>query len=196
MSSNATQFKPTYFQIFDKSTTNNCDRLIRVQPFDWIIWAKFGKIYVLNQSSYSCPVGFLAAVAVPSTKTDDSGYDFKSVCLNVLITDIIAAYKDVSPYIEYFEIESLQSQENKFTVLDALNYLLTKYITMKSDDELLNIKQDTVIVSGIINSGKEVKEKIRVKRELINPHFVKRTPKNLSRAKLETIYKLANNIKN
>lgn len=147
--SEETEFGQTYFEIYDRSTTDECDRLIIVQPFYWHIWAKFGSVYVLNESNQSCPVNYTPASIVP-TKVDNSYYSFKSVCINSLYSDIVTSYTNtIAPVKVKFEITEIQSEKNKFTILDALNELFKNYITMDSESHieprLFNINNHKVI---------------------------------------------------
>ena len=135
-SSKETQFNPMYFQIYDKSNDVQCDRLIIVEPFGWVIWAKYGKVYVLNDTNFDCSLGTTPAVLVPSTTLNEADYTFKSLCINILYTNIFDMYNNVTPVRVDFNIEELQQQPDKFTVLDALNYLFTRYITMTDEKEV------------------------------------------------------------
>ncbi|UOT91845.1 PIF-4 [Aratus pisonii nudivirus] len=134
--SEATQFNTTYFEIYDRSADeNNCNRLIIVQPFQWHIWAYSGVVYLLNESNKSCPINYTPAILVPTNKSDDiSNQVFKDVCINKVFNQVVTSYTDsIQPVIIDFEIEELQSQPNKFTILDALNFLFTSYLTMDED---------------------------------------------------------------
>lgn len=150
--SNATQFKPTFFEIYERSIDETaCNRLVIVQPFKWHIWAINGRVYLLNESNKSCPINYTPAVVVPATKSDDlSNQVFKDVCINKVFNDIVTSYTDtLKPIIVDFEIEELQAQKNKFTILDALNFLFTKYLTMDPEtqpppSEQPVVKNDTI----------------------------------------------------
>nr|WOZ57667.1 PIF-4 [Menippe mercenaria nudivirus] len=132
--SKETQFKPTYFEIYEKSN-ESCNRLIVVQPFKWHIWAINGQVYLLNESNQTCPINYTPAVLVPSNKSDDTTNQvFKEVCVNMVFNNIVNSYTANRPVEVPYEIENLQAQEGKFTILDALNFLFTKYITMDPPD--------------------------------------------------------------
>lgn len=128
--SQMSEFNPTFFEIYSASDTE-CDRFIIVQPFGWYIWATSGKVYVLNQSSYECGFNQTPAVVIPSVgNTKTQSLQLNTVCLNILLSSLITSYKQKKGHIIYYDISKLQSEENKFTVIDALNFLFTKYITM------------------------------------------------------------------
>lgn len=136
--SKKTQFNTTYFEIYDRSIDNDtCDRLIIVQPFQWHIWAINGSVYLLNESNASCPINYTPAILVPKNKSDDpSKQVFNDLCINKVYNTIIVSYTDkIQPVIVDFNIEDLQQQKNKFTIIDALNFLFTKYITMKESKD-------------------------------------------------------------
>lgn len=131
-----TRFKSTFFLIYDRSTSDICDRLIIVQPFGWIIWAINGDVYILdNVVTNVCPLGSSLAIRV----TNDI-ITFNTICINAVPLSLINMYKDPQR-IDYNIEES--SQKNKFTVLDALNILFKNYITIqfdkKNSTEQLNI---------------------------------------------------------
>lgn len=123
-----TRFKPTFFLIYDRSTPDICDRLIIVQPFGWIIWAINNDVYILdNIIANVCPLGSSVAIRV----TNDI-MTFNATCMNVVPLSLINLYKDPQR-IDYDIQES--AHENKFTVLDALNILFKKYITIQFDKQ-------------------------------------------------------------
>lgn len=132
------EFNPTFFEIYSASDIE-CDRFIIVQPFGWYIWATSGRVYVLNQSSYECSINQTSAVVIPTVgNTKTESLQLNTVCLNVVLSSLIVAYKQKKSHIVYFDILTLQSEENKFTVIDALNFLFTKYITMNSENNTIN----------------------------------------------------------
>ncbi len=159
-SSEKTQFNTTYFEVYDKSTVDNCDRLIIVQPFKWHIWGIDGHIYLLNESNKSCPLNYTPTVVVPNKGEDYTTQVFKDVCINRVFNDVITNYTDsILPVIIDFDIKDIQQEENKFTILDALNFLLTKYLTMDpptSDDDTIHksnekLKMNKIKTGGISN---------------------------------------------
>lgn len=181
--SHDTRFGITEFIIYDKSPDfKTCDRLICIKPFDWYIWAKAGKVYILNDTKYSCPVNTCPAVEVPYERTDSndiqSEYDFKNVCINMLFVDIINAYSTNSIIVhEEFEMEKLAMKPNKFTILDTLNYLFERYITMNGKEGEINIARNTDYAtistdrSKLINDSNLITTTARTKRttkEMVN----------------------------
>lgn len=128
-SSVATEFRPTYFEVYDKSTATVCDRLVRVAPFGWTVWAKSGRVYLLNDTNHDCPLNSTPAVVVPD-RDDETKHTFTSVCIDMQLQSVLDGYRDTSPHKVPFEIEDLQAERGKFTILDVLNYLFTRYVTM------------------------------------------------------------------
>lgn len=130
--SDATKLGATYYEIYDRSTPEICDRLIIVQPFRWFIWAKNGLVYLLNATNQSCPITYTPSALVPgSVNLEDTFYSFKSVCLYIVFNDIVESYKSNSIKAKLnFDIEEIQDEPKKFTILDALNDLFKNYITM------------------------------------------------------------------
>ncbi|UVT30881.1 ODV-E28 [Penaeus vannamei nudivirus] len=130
-----TQFNTTYFEIYDKSDESRCNRLIIVQPFKWHIWAINGQVFLLNESNKQCPLNYTPAIVVPSTGTDLSNQVFKDLCINKVFNTVVTSYTDkIIPVKVDYSITELQQTPGKFTILDALNYLFTSYITMVSEE--------------------------------------------------------------
>ena len=154
--SKQTQFASTYFEIYDKTNKYGiCNRLIIVKPFEWQFWAKDGKIYVLVDTNFQCPQNYTPATLVPnSTESTNSIYDFKSICIHSLLEDIISSYTNtISPVKVSFDIQKLQEVPDKFTIIDALHYLLNGYLTMDIPNKSSNIHStSTVIDHKFINN--------------------------------------------
>lgn len=136
--SKSTQFGSTYYEVYDKSTDDVCDRLIIVSPFNWYIWAKNGLVYLLNATNQTCPPTYTPSTLVPSVIDPDAEhYSFKSVCLYIIFNDIVESYKTTTLPIKIaFNIKEIQSVPRNFTILDALNDLFKSLITM--DNEITN----------------------------------------------------------
>lgn len=135
--SSKTKIAPTRYEIYDKSPdSETCDRLIIVQPFYWHIWAYSGSVYLLNESNKTCPINYTPCVVVPTNKSDNlSDQIFKDVCINADYNTIVKSYTDtIIPVVIPFDVKSGQ-RENEFTILDALNFLFTKYITQSKPEE-------------------------------------------------------------
>lgn len=126
--SKMTNFSPTYFEIYDKSTAEKCNRLIYVRPFEWMILANVGKVMVINDTTFECPLSNTPAVVVPSVAHDDN-YNFQNVCMTGDLSNIVLSYRSVAPIFVPFSIEDGQ-EPDKFTMLDALNLLFKEYITI------------------------------------------------------------------
>lgn len=123
------EYNPTQFLIYDKSTLTECDRLIRVMPFDWYIWCIRGEIYILNpQSSEHCSIGTCPAIKV-------TGTEFIYVCLNLGYVNILKGYKSIDPKVVKYTITS-----KRFTILTALNILLKDWIKFDYETTLRIMK--------------------------------------------------------
>ena len=152
-SSANTEFKPTYFSLYDKSTAEVCDRLIIVQPFQWHIWANNGEVLLLNESHKTCPINYTPVILTPhNNDADITKQVFSDVCINRSFNSVVTSYTDsIQAKIIPFEIAELQAKPSKFTILDALNFLFTKYITM---DPILipnpeNIYKDRILLGRL-----------------------------------------------
>lgn len=124
-----TRFSPTYFEIYDKSTSNVCDRLIIIYPFIWYLLAAEGEVYIVGDTNFSCNSNNVDAIKVPKTDTGEFIY----CCLNFTLDELLHMYTNIPPTKILFNIKELQEVPNKFTVIDALNFLFTKYITMTNN---------------------------------------------------------------
>lgn len=129
--SEKTQFQNCYFLIYDRSTENDCNRLIVINPFAWIVLAKNEKVYVVTDMQYDCPVGSFSCTRIH--KNPDL---FEYVCMKGSTISLLENYKNNNRgiYRIPFDVEKLQVVDNKFTVLDALNYLFKNYITIKEEN--------------------------------------------------------------
>ncbi|AJD20179.1 PIF-4 [Tipula oleracea nudivirus] len=165
--SRETRFSPTYFLIYDNSTENNCDRLIVVEPFSWMIWATNNRVFIVEDApGYNCPAGSTAAIRVTRNI-----FTMDVECIRITPSALLNLYKD--PVKVPYDITN-SSVPDKFTVLDALNILFTKYITMGDtediDDEndlLKDIQNDPIMIDiqdAIVD--KSLKRKIKLKNKI------------------------------
>lgn len=118
-------FSPTEFHIYDKSTTERCDRLIIVRPFDWYIWAIGEQVYILNpEGSIRCDTGSTSAVKVLKTQ-------FLEVCLKIGYDSLLRGYTEgaMPSKIVPYDIDG-----TTFTVLSALNLLVKEYVTLADEE--------------------------------------------------------------
>ncbi|ABO45420.1 unknown [Gryllus bimaculatus nudivirus] len=115
---NSSEYSPTVFLIYDKSSSNNCNRLIQILPFDWYVWAIQGELYILNaEGIYSCPPDNTASIRVFEDQ-------FVETCLGINYDNLLQTYKRL-PYVSVpYEITS-----TTFTIFSALNILVKKYVT-------------------------------------------------------------------
>lgn len=119
------KYSPTVYEIYDKSNETTCDRLIVVQPFQWFIWAIKGELYVLcPENGNEC--GLNSVSAIRFTKNS-----FQKICLHLNFTNLYEGYKRETKKLVPYEITS-----ERFTVITAINYLLTKFITFEDDSNI------------------------------------------------------------
>lgn len=113
------QYHPTVFKIYDKSTANKCNRVIIVEPFGWYLWAIRGELYILNpESGIRCAHGSTSAIQVFATQ-------FVETCLALDMNSIYLGYiNGKTPKIVPYEIN-----DTTFTILSAINILVKEYIS-------------------------------------------------------------------
>ncbi|AAN04397.1 Orf103 [Heliothis zea nudivirus] len=136
----STKFNASFFEIYDKSTDDYCDRLILVQPFNWIIVAKGGQMYALTDVQHKCPPTTTRAVKLHSNQDK-----FKYVCLSLTKMQLIELYRNTAHNVLKltFDVDALQSDEKRFTILDACNYLLAQgyaVLDVKEGEKVDNTK--------------------------------------------------------
>lgn len=154
-----TRFQPAYFLIYDNSTEDRCNRLIRVQPFNWLIWAINDDVYIIETTSATiCPLGTTAAVQVTPNI-----YSMNAICLNVQFNSILNLYNDPIK-IPYDLTDS--SESGKFTILDALNILFREYLTVKF----------TTVENKLANNIQLISQCEPIKRTPLLPIYKKITP--------------------
>lgn len=118
------EFNPTEFRIYDRSTENVCDRLIIVHPFDWYIWAVRGELYIVNpEGGVKCSPNTTPAIKVYQDK-------FIETCITLNFNALVKSYTSKKPYIHKYEINS-----KTFTVLSALNILFDGFIKFDHEPE-------------------------------------------------------------
>lgn len=117
------QYLPTIMQIYDRSTSTICDRLIIIKPFNWYLWAINNNLYILNpEAGRLCPQGYVSAIQVFSDR-------FIEICINMPLTGILQHYQlNQTPITVEYTIN-----KNTFTILSAINLLTKKYITFEAD---------------------------------------------------------------
>lgn len=122
MASKKTRFAPVYFEIYDQSTTEHCDRLIVVKPFNYYILAKNGEVWVLDSEMTECEAHEMSVSLAPFT---DHGAWFNT-CSTTNLSSIVDGYQINAPVTVTVNID-----KGTFTVIDALNLLLKKYIEIR-----------------------------------------------------------------
>lgn len=154
---NKSAFNPTKFRIYDQSPSSTvCDRLIIVDPFDWIIWCYRGELYIVN------PEGLIVCGPnqTPAIRVTKSA--FLECCLFTTYATLLENYKKLKPHIIPYAINS-----ERFTILDALNLLVTKYITF--DDEIEIARRNK------INEIVDLKKYTNIRRKLNSTDVVAAT---------------------
>lgn len=117
------EFEPTIFKIYDKSSETVCNRLIVVDPFHWYIWACRGELYILNpEGGIRCQRDSTPAIRVYATQ-------FVETCLRLNMNSILKSYMTNNlPKIVPYEIDG-----KTFTIFSALNILMKDYITFDKE---------------------------------------------------------------
>lgn len=126
-SSKETNFSPTFLEIYDKSTEDECNRLIVVYPFRWAILCYKNKTYVVDlDSPFSCPSGLH-----PGLKLHQSN-NVQVICLSISAEDAKQRFSDVPPTIIDYDLEGVE----KFTILDAINMCLDLKLLIIPHEEM------------------------------------------------------------
>lgn len=122
-----TRFSTTYFEIYDKSTADSCNRLIIIYPFRWYLLSQQNQLFVIDsESGYDCPANMMPGVQIDKTN------DLSVVCLTMNSITALAYYSDVQPVRLDFSLEG----KERFTILDAVNLLLDEQlVTFINEDE-------------------------------------------------------------
>lgn len=120
------EYKPTMFEIYDKSSEDVCDRLIIIKPFDWYLWNTNDELYVLNpENGMFCGAGSTPAIRILKS-------DFIKCCLKVDFDSIIRSYKQSTKHVIEYDMD-----KTVFTIFTALNILCKKYIKFAVSDALI-----------------------------------------------------------
>lgn len=119
-------FSPTVFEFYDRSTKENCDRLIVVQPFEWYVWCCRGRLLILNpEGGIRCSAGKTPAVRVTASS------EFVETCVDVNLATLIDLYRANGVY---FRVPyELPSGTKTFTILSALNALAPEWIEIRDE---------------------------------------------------------------
>lgn len=122
---NSSEYKPTIFEIYDRSTEQICDRLVIIKPFDWYLWNVNDELYVLNpENGMFCGPGSTPAVKILKSECI-------KFCLQLDFDSIIRSYKQVTKHEIEYNID-----KPIFTIFTALNILCKKYLKFKLSDTL------------------------------------------------------------
>lgn len=140
-----TRWAPTYFLIYDNSTETECNRLVQIMPFDWYVWAINKNVYIIeNTAGIMCPFATLPAIQLtPDPNT------FVHACLTVTLPGIISLYSE--PHRVFYDITE-SSVQYKFTILDALNILFQRYLTVEFKSEQISTVDAMFAIKEIIHT--------------------------------------------
>lgn len=133
------QFEPTVFRIYDKSSETVCNRLIVVDPFHWYIWAIRGELYILNpEGGIKCQPDSTPAIRVYTTQ-------FVETCLKLNMNSILKSYtSNIIPKVVPYELDG-----TTFTIFSALNILMKEYITFDKElDQTTSIQTANRLLSS------------------------------------------------
>ncbi|CAD6233867.1 GSCOCT00014109001.2-RA-CDS [Cotesia congregata] len=164
-------FQPTFLEIYEQSTRSKCNRLILMRPYEWAFWAVNGQCFVLNAlKEFDCPSRTSPTLIFDALTTKLS--DPNIVCLPVEYDVVKSEYSSYGPpIINYFNIEDVQNH-GRFTIYDALNYLLKNYIEINLDPN--NVHPANKIMIEIIEKREKIdltpQELLSVKKK-VNSNF-------------------------
>jgi hypothetical protein len=159
-------------------------------PFNWVIWAINEDIYIIETTGAAiCPSGTTPAIQVLSDI-----YSMSTACITVLFQSILNLYPG-KPHKIFYDIEK-SSVPYKFTILDALNDLFEKYLTVSFDNEqnltnrlyfinahtdasILDDENSTATKSMLKNRYEYMKPQYhyRLFKKILKQPFAKDTPK-------------------
>lgn len=125
----ATAFEPTRFIVYDKSRSGDvgstCNRMIVVQPFDWIIVADDGKVFVVD-NNVECEANETPVLIPPLSNRDPDTGRFYPACLQFTVSSLLSLYQQdprTKIYVVPYDVERVQSAPGVLTALDCLQYL-------------------------------------------------------------------------
>lgn len=123
------EFNPTKFIIYDRSYSDSiCDRLIIIDPFEWIIWCCRNELYIINlESVNNCGPNQTPAIQVNENR-------FTECCIYMNYDVLLEEYTKLEPHIVEYTISN-----NRFTIITALNILLDGYLTFDENKNMENI---------------------------------------------------------
>lgn len=174
-----TRFEPTFYLIYDRSTPTNCNRLIRVMPFNWVIWAINFDVYIIETTGAAiCPSGTTPAIQITSDI-----YSMHTTCLTVSFQSILNLYPD-KPHKVMYDIEK-SAVPHKFTVLDALNDLFERYITVSFNEEDNTTQTNRLLFINSAFKNDNVKDTLKNRYEFKKPQYQQRLFNKIVRRTLE-----------
>lgn len=168
------EFSPTVFRIYDKSSKYICNRLIIISPFNWYLWACNNELFILNpDGGVRCSIDSCPAVQIFMNQ-------FVETCLNLNINSILDLYvTGKTPTIIPYEI-GIDSKG--FTILSALDILKKKWITFDIEPDSNSYKVVHLEPAQRSLSGTDVIKMTRLKSNMPNiqklhKSFIKHTYK-------------------
>lgn len=139
-------FSPTVFEMYDRSTSDVCDRLIVVQPFEWYVWCCRGRLLVLNpEGGIRCDAGKMPAVRVTASS------EFVETCVDANLATILDLYRNTGVY---FRVPyDIPKGTKTFTILSALNALASEWIEIRDDVSSDEQQQHSVQTANAVETG-------------------------------------------
>lgn len=123
------EFKQCEFVVYDKSSKTVCDRLIIIEPFNWVLWNTRKNLFVLNpERDIQCSGHNNGAIRMLRE-------EFYETCLDVSYDYIVKNYMTVGsndvnvhrvPYTINDRVFKITDAINRLMDLDLLSFDLTK----------------------------------------------------------------------
>lgn len=123
------EFKQCEFIIYDKSSKTVCDRLIIIEPFNWVLWNTRKNLFVLNpERDIQCSGHNNGAIRMLKE-------EFYETCLDVSYDYIVKNYMTIGsddvnvhrvPYTINDRVFKITDAINRLMDLDLLSFDLTK----------------------------------------------------------------------
>lgn len=123
------EFKQCEFIIYDKSSKDICDRLIIIEPFNWVLWNTRKNLFVLNpEKNIQCTAG-QSNGAIRMLENEfyetclDVSYDY--IIKNYMTADIVDVNVHRIPYVINGKVFKITDAINRLMDLNLLHYDLT-----------------------------------------------------------------------
>lgn len=130
--------KTSFFEIYDNSSVDTCNRLIVIQPFGWIVLAYCEHVYIIKTHMEAYTAFGVSSICCEKTTLamklfagKNKTLSKKWVCLDIEFADLLEQYLTVTPIVIEFEPDvspSSNCTQQMFTVFDALAMLLRQQL--------------------------------------------------------------------